>query len=75
MTRILVASEDGLHSFGEDGAAGRTEFESRRVTELAPASSEAWAIVDRTELWRERDGAWGQVADLGSYSPTCITNI
>lgn len=45
------------------------------MTALAPARSEAWAILDRTELWRERDGEWDRVADLGRYSPTCIANI
>jgi hypothetical protein len=63
--QIVVATERGLH----DLDSGRIEFADRAVTSLSPASD--WAIIDRRELWMDRDG-WRQVASSPELDLTCI---
>lgn len=65
MATIVVATEQGLH----DLDSGRVEFADRAVTTLSPAAD--WAIIDRRELWMDRDG-WRHVASSSELDLTCI---
>jgi hypothetical protein len=75
MSRVLVAAADGLHTFVEEGEPGPIALEGREITHLAPARSDAWAIVERSELWREEGGEWREVTRFGSFQPSSITNM
>jgi hypothetical protein len=72
MTRILVATADGLHRFDEDGAVEPTELVGRSVNAVTAHASDRWAIVDRTTVWHAADGAWQQIGDLNGLTPTCL---
>jgi hypothetical protein len=72
VTRVLVASGDGLH-VSDGGAVASAGFAGRDVTFLAPDGGDAWAIVDGSEIWRTAGAdAWTQVADLEGLRATCL---
>ena len=72
MTGILVATSDGLRSFGDGGAAGPVELEGLDVTALGTHRTDLWAVVDERELWRRTGDDWARVAELDGYRATCV---
>jgi hypothetical protein len=75
MPRILVADENGLHPFDDQGRAGEIQHRSRSVTALAPARSEVWAVLDEHEIWHEDGSDWRHVADIEDLRATCVASI
>jgi hypothetical protein len=58
MPTILVGTEDGIHTVGDEPAPVR--FPGREVESLAPHDGEVWALVDGSELWRSRAAGEGE---------------
>ena len=75
MTRIVVATVDGIHTLDAGGAVGPTEHTGRSVTGLARARDEFLAVLDASEVWRSTGPEWSHVADLPDPRATCITAI
>jgi hypothetical protein len=71
MSSIAVATKDGLHTF-EGGVPGPVELEGRSVTYVARASSELWAVADGTQILRQMDDEWIQVASTDRLRATCL---
>jgi hypothetical protein len=71
MVRIVVGTQDGLHTFDERGHGGPVEL-GRSVTAVVRDGSQLWAIVDRAEVWHAPEGEWRGVATLQRYEATCI---
>jgi hypothetical protein len=72
VTRILVATRDGLHAFDERGDEQAVQLEGRSVSAIARDGSRLWALVDRSELWHAPHGRWRHVATLDGLAATCI---
>jgi hypothetical protein len=72
VTRILVATRDGLHAFDERGGETALQLEGRSVTAIVRDDQQLWAIVDRAEVWHAPDGSWEHVATLDGFAATCI---
>ena len=73
MATIHVATANGVHAFGADGTSDVTHH-GASVTGLARAGPSIWAIIDRRELWHERDVGWVHVTDLPSSEATCVAS-
>ena len=67
MTDIVVATKRGLHHLGSD----RIEFADRSVTALS--ADARLAVIDREELWADRDG-WRQLAAATELELTCVSS-
>jgi hypothetical protein len=72
MPTLLVATQDGLRSFDDEGGSGRVDHAGRSVTAVARDGSELWAIVDGSEVWHADGAEWEHVADLTGLRGTCI---
>jgi hypothetical protein len=72
MSRILVATRDGLHTFDERGRPASTDLAGRSVTAAVRDGPQLWAIVDRAEIWHAPDGEWRRIATLHGPGATCI---
>jgi hypothetical protein len=70
--RIVVATQDGLHTFGADGQAAAPSFAGRPVTAIVRDGMELWAIVDGTEIWHEPEEGWRQVTSVEGFAARCI---
>ena len=70
--RVLVASREGLHAFGDRGAPAPVQLAGRAVTTLSPDGRDLWAAVDGSELWRASDDEWRHIADLADHRVACI---
>ncbi len=70
--RILIATQDGLHTLGADGQAAAPSFERKPVTAIVRDRPDLWAIVDRSEIWREPEEGWRQVTAVQGLAATCI---
>src|SRR5438105_1367725 len=57
------------------GRPGSLALQGRSVTRLAPARSDVWAVIERSELWREEGRTWRLVARFDGIEPTSITNM
>jgi hypothetical protein len=75
MLRLLVATRNGLHRFGDDGPAGEVQHLGRSVTALAPARADVWAVVDGSQIWHEAGSEWRHVAELDGLGATCLASI
>ena len=69
---ILVATDDGLRSFGGDGIPLAPQLAGRSVTFIARVASEVWAIVDASAVWRSSATGWMLVADVDDLRATCL---
>jgi len=58
VTRILVATADGLHVLAPDGTRGDVQHAGREVSYLAPEGWELWAILDGREVWHTAGIEW-----------------
>jgi hypothetical protein len=65
--RILVATQDGLHTLGAGGQAAAPSFAGRRVTAIVRDRPDLWAIVDGSEIWREPEEDWRQVTSVAGF--------
>jgi hypothetical protein len=75
VTRVLVATGGGIHEMDGSGRPGSLALQGRSVTRLAPARSDVWAVIERSELWREEGRTWRLVARFDGIEPTSITNM
>jgi hypothetical protein len=76
MGTILVATQSGLRTFGEDGRSRAEDHAGRSVTALGRSATDVWAIVDTSELWHVNDAGWARVVDLDdSLRATCVAAI
>ena len=72
MRRIVVATGDGLQTIGGGRPVGSPQLADRSVTAVARDGSQLWAIVDRSEIWRERGADWHREATLEGHEATCL---
>jgi hypothetical protein len=73
MPLILVATQDGLHTFDVAGRRGVIHLPGRAVTTIAPDREELWALLDGSEVWHASDiDRWSQLVTLDHYRGTCI---
>jgi hypothetical protein len=70
--RILVATQDGLHTLGADGQSAGPSFAGRPVTAIVRDGSEPWAIVDGSEIWHELKEGWRQVTAVQGLAARCV---
>lgn len=72
MTRILIGTVDGLHELEADGRLRAVHQPARSVVAIAGSGSEAWAILDGTELWHTAGDDWGSAGQLGDLRGHCV---
>lgn len=79
MTKILVGASDGLHVF-EDGKPddvqriGWDPQSPSAVTALAREGTEAWAVLDRNQIWRTSVDGWSHVVQVGNLDVDCLAD-
>jgi hypothetical protein len=71
MTRVLVATANGLHPFDEGGAEGPVELPGHAVHAIAANATNRWAIVDDA-VWHAAGEDWMRIAGLGDLELTCL---
>jgi hypothetical protein len=69
---MLVAAQDGLHTFDERGQEAPTQHAGRPMTAVVRDGPQLWAIVDRAEVWHAPEDEWRHVATLEGMEATCI---
>src|SRR6266566_2895224 len=73
MSRILLATPDGIHTFDDAGLPGPVHQAGRAVKTLAPQQNAVWAVVDGSQLWHTAAmDRWTRIGDIGNYRGTCI---
>jgi hypothetical protein len=75
VTRILVATADGLHELSSGGSHGHVQHPGREVTYLAPEGWELWAVIDGREVWHTAGVEWWvHIGDLDGLRGNCMAD-
>ena len=71
MTRIFIATREGLHIIDGSGNAEAVQHDGRSITAIMRDGPELWAIIDGREIWRAPDTDWSEIAvlEVGSRPP------
>lgn len=73
MTRIFIATREGLHIVDGSGNAEAVQHDGRSITAIMRDGPELWAIIDGREVWRAPDTDWSEIAVLESgLKATCL---
>src|SRR5262245_39238003 len=72
MSRILVATTDGLHVLDGGGHEREVHHLGKAVSFVAEDGGELWAIVDGSQIWRISDGSWRRLAELPELRARCL---
>jgi len=84
MPTIHVATANGVRSWetgsrdtGPRDTAGGPDvaLDGRRITGLARADDDIWAVADHRELWKRSPDGWTLVVDVDGSRATCIASI
>ena len=70
--KILVGTGSGLWQLAGDTSISVEALAGRAVTALALDGASIWAIVDGSQLWECRDGAWKDRAPIDEPPATCV---
>jgi len=76
--KILVGTASGLWQLAAGTSrSGNADtsvetLAGRSVKALALDGASAWAVVEGSEIWERRDGAWNVRGSLDDPAPTCV---
>ena len=66
MTRIFIATREGLHIVDGRGNAEAVQHDGRSITAIMRDGPQLWAIVDGREIWHSPDTDWTEITALES---------
>lgn len=75
MTKIIVATDDGLRTFDAGGVDGGVELQGHAVGALLADGPERWAVVDRSDVFHRpnEDEGWSPLAAVDKLHIDCLS--